>query len=1017
MIKRKISILAIILACCTTLYAGQHITFPPDVGIINVKDEPYYAKGDGKSDDTEAIQKALDDNPNGNKIIYLPVGTYLVSRQLEWPRGKTSKEDYQRTILQGEIQDKSIIKLKNNCTGYDNSATPRAVINTGFGPETRFRNAIRNLTVNVGKKNPGAVGIRFNSSNQGVIRDVTVQSEDKKGAIGIDMGYTPNIGPLLLTNVSVIGFEVGIFTRFPQNGMTMEHISLKNQTKYGIENYDQSLTIRKLKYQGKVPAILNTGKNATLTLIDAKLESPRRKKKDGEAISIINDANIFIRNLIADGFKISVQNRSPNLDDVKLLSIREYSSDKPYNLCATPKKSLNLPIAETANPPWVSSRNWITISGDYGATGGDGTNDADAIQAAIDDGAEALLFEADGRYTINKDIHIRKNISRIIGAESRIDGTGKFIIEKGAPPTIIFERLGSLAGGIKHESGRTLVLKDLAISSYESSEMGAGDLFIENVSASSLKFNLQNVWARQLTLTSDKETKLINKSGIVWILGLTAYNTGTVIENIWKGELEILGAHIISKGGAQTTPMFINDNSNISLVNIRESATKNAFHTLIEETRDKEKLKLGEKSVKQQGKGSFIGLYSGYIPNTGINIPPTVNVGVDQFVILPNPASLDALVDDDGRGGNFCNVPGEWMKIKGAGKTKFENANNTQTTCDFSYSGEYDIAYAANDKVTQVEDTLHISVFDIAITPGDHSGDNVNSGRGADAYIISDNPKKNFGSTKDLKVSNNNKFSSKAYIKFDLSQTKGPITNVAFSFPMIETKTTKPRELNVFGLLEKKSYGDGKLSGNWKESALNWNNAPANINDISPYNSKENSGGGVNNSEAIYLGKIIDDGGKTQRNILRGTLIRNFFKDNKSKLATLIITSNDGEIVSVGSKENFNQKQPTLYLSYIDKNKSVDGIKLDGGYKVSDIQINPFTLETHFTLKISYRQNVQITLHKENGERIMRILNTQLGHGKDHLIKFNSGNLKTGKYLLRVKGEAFRFQKTFTVLN
>ena len=48
------------------------VEFPMGSRIVNVTKDPYYAKGDGKTDDTEAIQKALNDHPDGDFIIYLP---------------------------------------------------------------------------------------------------------------------------------------------------------------------------------------------------------------------------------------------------------------------------------------------------------------------------------------------------------------------------------------------------------------------------------------------------------------------------------------------------------------------------------------------------------------------------------------------------------------------------------------------------------------------------------------------------------------------------------------------------------------------------------------------------------------------------------------------------------------------------------------------------------------------------------------------------------------------------------
>ena len=92
----------------------DNIVFPSDGGVINVKNAPYNAKGDGVTDDTEAIQQALSDYPNQNKIIYLPKGTYLVSNQLQWPAGSRGGQEHKRTILQGQNTGTTIIKLEQN---------------------------------------------------------------------------------------------------------------------------------------------------------------------------------------------------------------------------------------------------------------------------------------------------------------------------------------------------------------------------------------------------------------------------------------------------------------------------------------------------------------------------------------------------------------------------------------------------------------------------------------------------------------------------------------------------------------------------------------------------------------------------------------------------------------------------------------------------------------------------------------------------------------------------------------
>ena len=78
------------------------VEFPMASKIINVTKDPYYAKGDGKTDDTEAIQKALNDHPDGDYIIYLPHGIYKITDGLTWPVTKKQESSSRRTILQGQ---------------------------------------------------------------------------------------------------------------------------------------------------------------------------------------------------------------------------------------------------------------------------------------------------------------------------------------------------------------------------------------------------------------------------------------------------------------------------------------------------------------------------------------------------------------------------------------------------------------------------------------------------------------------------------------------------------------------------------------------------------------------------------------------------------------------------------------------------------------------------------------------------------------------------------------------------
>src|SRR5690242_1532715 len=85
--RRSCHAWTLVMGCAVALSlstSAQEMTFPADAGVIDVTQPPYNARRDGRTDDTAAIQKALDDHPNQGAILFLPIGTYLVSDTLKW---------------------------------------------------------------------------------------------------------------------------------------------------------------------------------------------------------------------------------------------------------------------------------------------------------------------------------------------------------------------------------------------------------------------------------------------------------------------------------------------------------------------------------------------------------------------------------------------------------------------------------------------------------------------------------------------------------------------------------------------------------------------------------------------------------------------------------------------------------------------------------------------------------------------------------------------------------------------
>ncbi|MGA3263396.1 MAG: glycosyl hydrolase family 28-related protein, partial [Terracidiphilus sp.] len=85
-LSRFVAISIAIAALCVPIacaQAGINITYPSTTGVCNVTSSTYGATGNGTTDDTAAIQKALNDA--NCHIVYLPNGTYRLTAALSWP--------------------------------------------------------------------------------------------------------------------------------------------------------------------------------------------------------------------------------------------------------------------------------------------------------------------------------------------------------------------------------------------------------------------------------------------------------------------------------------------------------------------------------------------------------------------------------------------------------------------------------------------------------------------------------------------------------------------------------------------------------------------------------------------------------------------------------------------------------------------------------------------------------------------------------------------------------------------
>ena len=95
--------------------------------------------------------------------------------------------------------------------------------------------------------------------------------------------------------------------------------------------------------------------------------------------------------------------------------------------------------------------------------------------------------------------------------------------------------------------------------------------------------------------------------------------------------------------------------------------------------------------------------------NQQTNQAPSVNAGNDQTITLPNSATLDGTVTDDGLPYPPGTVTVTWTKQNGPGTVTFSNDHAVDTTATFSATGTYVLRLTANDGALQAYDEVTIT--------------------------------------------------------------------------------------------------------------------------------------------------------------------------------------------------------------------------------------------------------------------------------------------------------------------
>ncbi len=643
----------------------QNVVYPENCrGIVDVTKAPLFLDNTGKEDCTDKLCGFLDDMlstivkqvndlytylkdaPDGSRVgknrrdgvdiyvidlpdipqfptLYFPNGTYLVSDTVTYRLAtlhntmnmQTSggHEMNQCIRFMGQNKEKTVIKLKDHCKGFE-FGQRRPVVDFMHGERSNvsYSNFFENITIDTGVGNPGAIGLIFFGNNNGAVRNVTVRSSDPEhvGAIGILIDAEHH-SACNFYNVEVDGFEYGVRVTTLRTFCHFEALTLRNQGRYGFQISNISAQIIGLKSYNRVPALCaSNGAAGHLVVTDAELIG------DGtgyEGIKLDVGCCAFLRNIKTSGYTFAL-NRHWREEMLPCGHIDEFCYPEPLTLFDTDAKTIHLQVPPMPDLPRAPLSEWCCVN-DFGAVGDGDTDDTAAIQAAFRSGKKVVWFQP-GIYLVSKPIEIPASVEHVhymfceMAATDDLrfcDDKGVFLINENSDKPLLLEKMKSwhrCQGTIKmfrHDCTRTLVIRDVhsqAVASYFNTVPG-GEVHLENVACTifdktkyshipCFSFRGQTVWCHSINPERSK-IEVENIGGQLWWSGFKTEQEGSICITTQGGVSEIMGGVACIGTGNKDIALIVNDNSSVCAT-FATSAIHNysSYPLAVRETRDGE---------------------------------------------------------------------------------------------------------------------------------------------------------------------------------------------------------------------------------------------------------------------------------------------------------------------------------------------------------------------------------------------------------------------------------------------
>ncbi len=444
---------------------------PDDAEAFYFTAENYGVKGDGRTDVTEALQRAVNDVKRAKNfgILFIPEGKYLITGTIHVPAAV-------RLIGYGAKRPQFILPANTPGFGEQNYMiwfTGGNVVEPGRPPQDAgagtFYSALSNIDMRIERGNPGAVAIRSHFAQHSFISHSVIDAG--AGLAGIyDVGNE-------IENVIFRGGEYGITSGRTSPGwpMMMTDTRFEGQRKAAVTSREVGFAIVNMQVRN-VPVAFEMahGRADRLHIEDSYFENVSKAGivvgVEGNSFSQLNIVNLHCKNVptlveyLTSGRKESVSYGSYTVRDYTYGTVlADMAARSEERTVRDIVAANNFSFPKTDDVPKLPKMDtWVSVK-EFGAVGDGVADDTEAFRKALE--ANKNVYVPQGWYRVTETVKMPAGTSliglhpfgtQIILAESTpaFSGFGgpKAVVESSEGAFNILNGIGIFTGGYNYRA-------------------------------------------------------------------------------------------------------------------------------------------------------------------------------------------------------------------------------------------------------------------------------------------------------------------------------------------------------------------------------------------------------------------------------------------------------------------------------------------------------------------------------------------------------------------------------------